>query len=391
MKSVIRVTAICLLVSSPMLSLPVSAASDPFNETITFDELEVGSIDGDFKLVWITGSWYPFSDEFDCGDGGSPNEGGRCLIIDYPGEPLCYTNRGVAIADTDTQSLNGILNLNFKPGYCPDTVSFDLRQYAATGPIHIFVYDLTGALVDSLSDDTSHWVVGLSQPAGISRVEIQCTFPATLDTVSFSGTISDPAYDVTLDFESLDPEPISGAFDLVNFIADPHEEPLEDLMDAVAMGNGTRCLVLDGGNPRNNDPAERWGVAISVVDDPDEEAPYTCSYNGILTAVFNPAAPPLFVEFDLFQYSITGPVTVRAYNALGFLLCEQMYEANDCHVALTSPQGVGFITIDGEHPFSVDDFRMVRTTPVCAADTNGDGIVDVVDLLFLLGNWGACP
>ena len=29
--------------------------------------------------------------------------------------------------------------------------------------------------------------------------------------------------------------------------------------------------------------------------------------------------------------------------------------------------------------------------PACPADLNGDGIVDVPDLLLLLGNWGSCP
>lgn len=30
-------------------------------------------------------------------------------------------------------------------------------------------------------------------------------------------------------------------------------------------------------------------------------------------------------------------------------------------------------------------------TPSCPADCNGDGVVDVIDLLDVLGSWGPCP
>ena len=54
-------------------------------------------------------------------------------------------------------------------------------------------------------------------------------------------------------------------------------------------------------------------------------------------------------------------------------------------VVWAGPQLLGFfgVTVDmGGYEFQAD---------ACAADVNGDGAVDVNDLLLLLSGWGACP
>jgi Tol biopolymer transport system component len=69
-------------------------------------------------------------------------------------------------------------------------------------------------------------------------------------------------------------------------------------------------------------------------------------------------------------------------------------------VNITSNEGTPNISADGWTLFfdsdrpggsGERDLWQVAVTPTCPPDINGDGIVDVLDLLELLAAWGPCP
>jgi len=383
--------------SSLALACNTVAQGRAFSGTITFDDLPPGSNGGSFGPLWITGSWYPWKEaDNDCADSQAPNAGGRAITARFPGGDGCTDRLGIDVVQQTSQSRDGIIGLNFRPGWLPTSLSFEVRQHGGTWPVAVNAFDASGAIIWSNAVGASLWVVEIAEKVPIGRVEISCSQPFTIDTISYGGTRSEDEYDLFMDFESMPAEPFSGNFGVVHFTATDFGCS-SSVGDSSAPGNGQRCLVIDGDNPRNAGPnpecqkvTDRNGVAIAAANSASDE-PYARSFNGILTASFHPAARPRLFECSFRQHAVAGPVTLRARNGCGTVVFEQSLMVNSAKVSIPYSAGLGLVEFEGEHPFAIDDVHLVSVTSPGATDINGDGIVNGIDLGLILAAWSECP
>ncbi|MCA9304585.1 MAG: hypothetical protein KC996_10730 [Phycisphaerales bacterium] len=286
---------------------------------------------------------------------------------------------------------NGVMCLNFRPGKYPDTVSFELQQFAVTNPGTVTVYDEDNNVLDIQGFGSSSSLVSVSGLGAIARIEIGNAHAFSLDDLSWSGVIDDGAYMKTIDFENDPHGPVSGNYGVVQFrTLAGYECGTGNAGDGTSPLNGAGCLVLDGGNP-NNEPDDGCsnsvhGVAVAGNGDQN--------FAGTMGAFFHPAARPTVVSFDLRQFAVTGPVNITAFDALGGLVFSDTMSSNSESVLVKSSAGIDHLIIEGLYPFTVDDFAMsgIGADIPCIADLTNDGTLDIFDVFAYLDLFNAgCP
>ncbi len=80
------------------------------------------------------------------------------------------------------------------------------------------------------------------------------------------------------------------------------------------------------------------------------------------------------------------------WQTASFLVSDYVTPSADVRVRfVVEDEGNNSITNAGIDNFEVEALLCSDPAPACPADLNGDGVVDVSDLLMLLSDWGSCP
>lgn len=145
----------------------------------------------------------------------------------------------------------------------------------------------------------------------------------------------------------------------------------------------------DGGIIELSDDGENWHVVPKIKADgmfPTQgyldSGPFDETPGKVLTDFTKPVNPALTLDDFL---GLDHAQVMELYNGSGGgagvdLASVGLSEASFVRISL--PKGaVGTVEIDG----------FAKVSPVRIGDINGDGVVDVSDLLLLLSAWGGCP
>ena len=81
-------------------------------------------------------------------------------------------------------------------------------------------------------------------------------------------------------------------------------------------------------------------------------------------------------------------------SVIGDVDCDGDYDEDDIRAGMASfgiSEGVSPGDTDSDGDVYADDYVALRDQlGICAADINGDGIVNGYDLSFVIGYWGVC-
>ncbi len=164
-----------------------------YMKIIDFEGDSLGSVSGSYGLVHFrTIAGYECGTG-NSGDGTSPLNGAQCLVLDGgnvnndPDDGCSNSVHGVAIAGSTDPNYAGTLGAYFHPSARPTHVSFDLRQYAITGPINVTGYDADDNLIHSSTSSSVLTNVVINTAVGLDRVEIEALYPFTLDDFVMAG------------------------------------------------------------------------------------------------------------------------------------------------------------------------------------------------------------
>ena len=219
--------------------------AQPFSHILDFESDTIGSDPSSARgSVWITATWWPYGSE-NCGDGTVIANGSNAAVIEVGPSNSCNDRPGAVVGSGSMSIGNGVMCVNFRPGKFPDTVSFDLFQFAVTNPGTVTAFGADGSVIDSQVFSSNADSVVLSPGEPVSRIEIANAHAFSMDNLAWSGTETDGAYMKTIDFESDPLGPGSGCYGSVLFRAlDGYHCDTGDAGDGTSPLNGAQCLVL---------------------------------------------------------------------------------------------------------------------------------------------------
>lgn len=191
MRSKGHLLAVCLCI----LSLAFGAASafaERYSEFLDFESEPLGVTSGSFGIITIFGEPQgPGNPTNDCGDLVAVADG-RGITSNGP-RTDCSQRFGALIVDSSKNSRNGILSLEFEPGFLPDFVSFEVHQGIPgdTGieQVEARAFDASDSLLQAQTSLAGFAFHSFSNTGGILRVEVECNDGFTVDNISFEGDL----------------------------------------------------------------------------------------------------------------------------------------------------------------------------------------------------------
>ncbi len=172
---------------------------------------------GDFRFRVLEGY---VCDTGNVSDSMAPANGQRSLVLDggnpnnEPDDGCSNNIHGVAVSAPDQKSYAGTIGIDIHPGVLAHMVSFDLRQFAVTGPINVTAYDRDGQLIVAQTYSSNSDSVELMSDDGIDSIEVQGLYPFTLDDLEVMGV----GQDVTCDAD-LNNDGVLDFFDVSEFLS----------------------------------------------------------------------------------------------------------------------------------------------------------------------------